>query len=379
MKVSPGRAVIPTTISSDSTRVPPVTAERSPPDSRITGADSPVIADSSTLAIPSITSPSLGMTSPAATTTSSSMSSAVLGQSSVVPSARRRWATVSDRVLRRVSACALPRPSAIASAKLANSTVNQRNSVTRPVNTFSSVVDELRSLKNRIVVSTEPTPTTNMTGLRMSVRGLSLTKLSPIARRTISGSTSLLSLAISALRSEAELLDDGAEREDGEEGQGGDDEDHAEHRGDEQRSVGRERSDRGGDAPLAHERAGQRQRGDDEEEASEQHHHRERAVHRQRGNDEEEASEKHPHGERAVHEAGVGGEAGERRAVVVARRGEGVDELREPVRSGVGDRHVRDGAHERRDGDADEHDRRHHEDVDRDQLHLGGLDLLAEV
>ena len=53
-KLSPGFGVTRTTISSDSTRVPPVTAERSPPDSRITGADSPVIADSSTLAMPSI-------------------------------------------------------------------------------------------------------------------------------------------------------------------------------------------------------------------------------------------------------------------------------------------------------------------------------------
>ncbi len=33
-----------TLIQSDSTVVPPVTAERSPPASRITGADSPVIA-----------------------------------------------------------------------------------------------------------------------------------------------------------------------------------------------------------------------------------------------------------------------------------------------------------------------------------------------
>ena len=66
--VSPGLAVICTTISSDSTRVPPVTAERSPPDSRMTGADSPVIADSSTVAMPSTTSPSPGMTSPALTT-----------------------------------------------------------------------------------------------------------------------------------------------------------------------------------------------------------------------------------------------------------------------------------------------------------------------
>jgi hypothetical protein len=43
-KVSPGLTVMRTTIQSDSTRVPPVTAEKSPPDSRITGADSPVMA-----------------------------------------------------------------------------------------------------------------------------------------------------------------------------------------------------------------------------------------------------------------------------------------------------------------------------------------------
>ena len=65
--VSPGLEVTRTTIWSDNTSVPPVTAHRSPPDSRSTGADSPVIADSSTIATPSVTSPSPGMTSPAAT------------------------------------------------------------------------------------------------------------------------------------------------------------------------------------------------------------------------------------------------------------------------------------------------------------------------
>ena len=59
-KLSPGSCVTRTTIRSERTRVPPVTALRSPPDSRITGADSPVMADSSTLAMPSITSPSAG-------------------------------------------------------------------------------------------------------------------------------------------------------------------------------------------------------------------------------------------------------------------------------------------------------------------------------
>ena len=69
MNVSPGLEVILTTIRSDSTVVPPVTADRSPPDSRMTGADSPVMADSSTDATPSTTSPSPGMTWPASTTT----------------------------------------------------------------------------------------------------------------------------------------------------------------------------------------------------------------------------------------------------------------------------------------------------------------------
>src|SRR6185437_456090 len=63
----PGLEVIRTTIRSDSTVVPPVTADRSPPDSLITGADSPVMADSSTAATPSTTSPSPGMTWPAST------------------------------------------------------------------------------------------------------------------------------------------------------------------------------------------------------------------------------------------------------------------------------------------------------------------------
>ena len=77
MKVEPEAAVMRTRIQSDSTCVPPVTADRSPPDSRITGADSPVIAASFTDAMPSITSPSEGMMSPASTRTTSLTRSAV--------------------------------------------------------------------------------------------------------------------------------------------------------------------------------------------------------------------------------------------------------------------------------------------------------------
>ena len=120
-KLWPGSWVISTTIRSERTRVPPVTALRSPPDSRTTGADSPVIADSSTEAMPSITVPSPGIVSPASTTTTSPRRSSEAGFSP--PS--RSWATVSVRIERSASAWALPRPSASASAKLAKTTVSQ--------------------------------------------------------------------------------------------------------------------------------------------------------------------------------------------------------------------------------------------------------------
>lgn len=164
MKVSPGFVVILTTMRSESTLVPPVTADRSPPDSRMTGADSPVIADSSTEATPSTTSPSPGMTSPASQTTRSPTVRPVPG--TVVPSARR--ATVSVLALRRVSAWALPRPSATASARLAKSTVSQSQALIVQPNQSPGSVTE------KAVVSTEPTSTTNMTGDFAITRGSSL-------------------------------------------------------------------------------------------------------------------------------------------------------------------------------------------------------------
>ncbi len=164
MNVSPGLEVILTTIRSDRTRVPPVTAERSPPDSRITGADSPVIADSSTEATPSTTSPSPGMSWPGSTTTKSPSLSSVPGASSSVglacPGAQptRRRATVSCLVRLSVSACALPRPSATASARLANRTVSQSQAVMVQAKIEVWMMAEY-------VVRTEPISTTNMTGL----------------------------------------------------------------------------------------------------------------------------------------------------------------------------------------------------------------------
>ena len=75
----PGSCVTRTLIQSEMTRVPAVTAERSPPASRITGALSPVIAASLTDATPSITSPSAGIRSPVSTSTISPTLSCVAG------------------------------------------------------------------------------------------------------------------------------------------------------------------------------------------------------------------------------------------------------------------------------------------------------------
>ena len=176
MKLSPGLVVIRTTIRSDSTVVPPVTALRSPPDSRMTGADSPVIADSSTVATPSMTSPSPGMTCPASTTTVSPMRSSEPGTCSSAPSLRRRRAMVSFLVALSEAAWALPRPSATASAALAKSTVAHSHTATDQAN-------RLGSLAARTVVSTEPTHTTKITGECHTCRGSSL--------RNACGTTSL--------------------------------------------------------------------------------------------------------------------------------------------------------------------------------------------
>ncbi len=176
-----------TTIRSEVTRVPPVTALRSPPDSRITGADSPVIADSSTVAIPSITVPSPGISSPASTTTTSPLvsSEACL----VVPS--RSIATVSWRSERSASAWARPRPSANASAMFANTTVS--HSHTEIVNVYQAGSWPPPSgpppntwISHVTVVITAPSSTTNITGLRSCTRGSSLIKLSISARLTMS-------------------------------------------------------------------------------------------------------------------------------------------------------------------------------------------------
>ena len=61
------------------------------------------------------------------------------------------------RALRRLAACALPRPSATASAKLANSTVSHSQPAISQPNSVGSATA-------RTVEKTEPTQTTKMTG-----------------------------------------------------------------------------------------------------------------------------------------------------------------------------------------------------------------------
>ena len=129
-KLFPGSEVIFIFSQSDTTVVPPVTEQKSPPDSRTTGADSPVIADSSTEAIPSMTSPSPGIISPAETMTISPFFSSLDITIFSVPSGRRTRACVSFCVFFRLAACAFPRPSATDSAKFANSTVINKTTQT---------------------------------------------------------------------------------------------------------------------------------------------------------------------------------------------------------------------------------------------------------
>ena len=163
------------TMRSLMTRVPPVTALRSPPLSRMTGADSPVMAASSTVAMPSMTSPSAGITSPASHTTWSPFCRLGAGTFSSRPFFSSR-ATVSLRALRKLSACALPRPSATASAKFAKSTVNQSHTASCAMKPRPAL-----AVKMPTVVSTAPTSVTNMTGFLTMRRGSSFLNDSPMA------------------------------------------------------------------------------------------------------------------------------------------------------------------------------------------------------
>src|SRR3954471_16852994 len=369
---SPGLAVMRTTIRSESTLVPPVTAERSPPLSRMTGADSPVIADSSTEAMPSMTSPSPGMSPFASTTTRSPffsreagiISSFAMGMtSSGGGQVRTLRAMVSFCIRRSESACAFPRPSATASAKLAKITVNQSHTETASVNQRGAAPGDgaKTSRSQTAVVRTLPISTTNMTGFFATRSGESFRKLVTIAepRIDLSKRDRLCSLgAISEDPSGArgEVLRDRAQGECGEEGERADDDHHADEQADEERPVGRERPGARRDHLLVHHRAGDPEGGDDHEEPPDQH--------------------VGPEGQ--VPEARIGVEAGERRPVVPRAARERVEDLGQAVRPRVRERGDAVG-HYRRPGGEREDDEREDEDVQHQKLHLPCLDLLAEV
>jgi hypothetical protein len=157
-KLCPGRVVTRTTSQSDMMRVPPVTALRSPPLSRTTGALSPVTALSSTDATPSRASPSAGITSPALTYTRSPTRRSAAGTSVV----SRDFGSVSRRAVtwvrdfRMDAAWALPCPSAMASAKLANSTVAHSQTATPRTNADDSPAPSDSDRTHDIVVRMLP-------------------------------------------------------------------------------------------------------------------------------------------------------------------------------------------------------------------------------
>src|SRR5579883_2041784 len=370
-KVAPCAAVILTLIQSEITCVPPVTAERSPPLSRMTGADSPVMELSLTEATPSMTSPSLGMRSPASTSTTSPGLSEVPGTCSHSrPPPVSSFAMVSVLVLRRLAACALPRPSATASAKFAKSTVNHsQRLIWKAKPRLPPPVT--RSLRKSSVVSAATISTTNITGLRQSVAGLSLASDSRMAGTRILRSASLaigirwrvwtrsmegLPGSVERAGLHREMLDDGAERQRREEDEPTRDQDHADEEPDEKPAIGRERACRGGDDLLRNERARDRQHGHDHEEAADEHRKAERGIVEER----------------------IGAQAREGAAIVAGGRDEGVENLAEAMRPGIGGARE-SGGNDRRNGAEAQHRERQDQDGEHRHLDLLRLNLLAEI
>ena len=102
-----------------------------------------------------------------------------------MPSCRR--ATVSVRIARSVSAWALPRPSASASARFAKTTVSHSQTVTVKVNHAGSSPPPSGPppktwISQAMVVMTAPISTTNITGLRTCTRGSSFVSEPRIGR-----------------------------------------------------------------------------------------------------------------------------------------------------------------------------------------------------
>ncbi|MPM99810.1 hypothetical protein SDC9_147004 [bioreactor metagenome] len=172
-KVCPGSFVILTIISLEITVVPPVTALLSPPDSRTTGADSPVIAASLTSAAPFTTSPSPGITSFAFTRTRSFFRRSD-EDISVKAASKESVASFLAGTLvfdcLRDAALAFPRPSDRDSAKFENITVSHSQKDTKPVKKEDSGVAEKIPMAKLIVVRIPPISTSSITGFPFCLR-----------------------------------------------------------------------------------------------------------------------------------------------------------------------------------------------------------------
>ncbi len=176
-KELPSSAVTRTTIRSLVTRVPPVTALRSPPLSRMTGADSPVMADSSTVAMPSTTSPSAAIRSPA-----------VADEEVVDPqlAARDRSLAVVDQLAGDGLGAHLAQLVRVRLAAALGHRLGEVREEAREPEPEADLHVEADALptNRKAVVKIEPIQTTNMTRFLISSRGCSFLKASITAWRT---------------------------------------------------------------------------------------------------------------------------------------------------------------------------------------------------
>ena len=162
---------------------------RSPPDSRMTGALSPVITDSSTVAMPSITSPSPGIRSPVSAITISPERSFEAETVSILPFASKRLAMESVFVFRRFGLRLAAR------FRHGFREVGEQHREPEPDGNLDFKETSARARANRSrnrnnVVSAAPTSTTKMTGFFAKVSGFSLMKNPSRRAARFSGSKS---------------------------------------------------------------------------------------------------------------------------------------------------------------------------------------------
>src|ERR1700722_3184177 len=306
----PSSAVTRTTIRSLITFVPPVTALRSPPLSRMTGADSPVMADSSTVAMPSTISPSPAIMSPASQTNRSPIFSSALGTDVSLPLTSLRG-IVLVRNLRKASAWALPRPSAIASAKFANKQVNHNQ---RQIWTLNRLHCPLK--KRHPVVMIEPTHTTNITRFLISSRGFNFLNESMTACCTnseyfISTFVLMIGPLENATGQHQPMFNDWPQAKCGEKREGGNDHNDPQQHAGEGHPVRWQCTGRSLYRFLRGKTTGNRQR--------------------RKGHG--EPAQEHRRAQGQVVEICISAQAREGAAVVVRRRGVGVKDLTQPVRA----------------------------------------------